>query len=128
LLVRSVCSVSSEGVLWSLSRVASAGTLVVASLHCPSSLLTRHFTHLILLTCDGRLAYHGPFHLAMDLFSDALSLKRPMGFSDVEFLLDVVSPRAREEGEHTKARMDGVVSAFQASAFPLHNPPPPENT
>jgi hypothetical protein len=120
--------VSSEVVLWSLSRVASAGTLVVASLHCPSSLLTRHFTHLLLLTCDGQLAYHGPFASAVGLFKDALSLPIPPGFSDVEFLLDMVSPRAGEKAQDTKRRMHDVLTAFQASALPLHDPPAPETS
>jgi hypothetical protein len=120
--------VSSEVVLWSLARVASAGTLIVASLHCPSSLFTRHFTHILLLTCDGRLAYHGPFSSAVGLFSGALSLKPPPGFSDVEFLLNMVSPRAGEERDEIKRRLADVIRAFEHSTLPLPHPPPPETS
>jgi hypothetical protein len=62
------------------------------------------------------------------LFSGALSLKPPPGFSDVEFLLDMVSPRAGEEKGETKRRMEVVVRAFEHSTLPLLYPPPPETS
>ncbi len=38
----------------------------MASVHCPSSKTYHLFTHLLLLTCDGRMAYSGPAQEALD--------------------------------------------------------------
>lgn len=48
-----------ERVFRSLRAMADDGKIVIASLHCPSSLMYHSSTNAILLTSDGRLAYHG---------------------------------------------------------------------
>lgn len=40
----------------------------VSQVHCPSSEMVRLFSHLLLLTGDGRLAYHGPMTDALKHF------------------------------------------------------------
>jgi ATP-binding cassette subfamily G (WHITE) protein 1 len=61
-------SVMSESVVATLRELASGGRMVVTSIHCPSSDLMRYFTHLVLLTYDGRLAYHGERAKAVEHF------------------------------------------------------------
>lgn len=49
-----------EAIVSLLRDMADRGRIVITCVHCPSSDLMRHFTDLLLLTHDGRLAYHGP--------------------------------------------------------------------
>lgn len=44
------------------------GRIVMASVHTPSSEMCQQFTHVLLLTCDGRLAYHGRQDQAIKYF------------------------------------------------------------
>lgn len=53
-------SVMGESVVCTLQHLARQGRLVMASVHSPSSHMVKRFTHLLVLTSDGRLAYHGP--------------------------------------------------------------------
>lgn len=50
-----------------LSR-SDGGRIVLTCVHCPSSDLVGYFDSLLLLTHDGRLAYHGPRHAALQHF------------------------------------------------------------
>lgn len=65
---RRLDSVMAESVVWSLSELRRKGKLVVASVHCPSSEMLHLFSHLLLLTGDGRLAFHGPMTDALKHF------------------------------------------------------------
>lgn len=62
-------SVMSESIFASLKDLADGGRIVMASIHCPSSEACLLFSHLMLLTCDGRLAYHGPIKRGIAYFS-----------------------------------------------------------
>jgi hypothetical protein len=53
--------------LFDLSR-SDGGRIVMTCVHCPSSGLVTYFDSLLLLTHDGRLAYHGPRHAAVPHF------------------------------------------------------------
>lgn len=53
-------SVMAETIVSLLAEMAKRGRIVVTCVHCPSSDLMRHFTDLVLLTYDGRMAFHGP--------------------------------------------------------------------
>lgn len=59
----------SESIFASLKDLADNGRIVMASVHCPSSEACTLFTHLLLLTCDGRLAYHGPIRRGLEYFA-----------------------------------------------------------
>jgi ABC-type multidrug transport system ATPase subunit len=59
----------SRAVISLLSDLAAGGRMVLASVHCPSSDSMRMFTHVLLLTHDGRLAYHGPRSAAVANFT-----------------------------------------------------------
>lgn len=63
-----------ETVVSTLAQLASTGRIVVASLHCPSSDVMAHISHLMLLTYDGRVAYHGPRTEAVGHFVSAGSV------------------------------------------------------
>jgi ABC-type multidrug transport system ATPase subunit len=52
-----------------LSR-SDGGRIVITCVHCPSSDLVTYFDSLLLLTHDGRLAYHGPCHAAISHFQN----------------------------------------------------------
>jgi ABC-type multidrug transport system ATPase subunit len=53
-------SVMAESVVATLSELAQKGRIIMTSMHCPSSNIMSRVTHILLLTHDGRLAYHGP--------------------------------------------------------------------
>lgn len=59
----------SESIFATMKDLTYQGRVVVASVHCPSSETVHSFSHLILLTCDGRLAYHGPGDKALAHFA-----------------------------------------------------------
>lgn len=42
-------------------QASGRGTLVVSSLHCPAASWSVYFSHMLLLTADGRMAYQGPY-------------------------------------------------------------------
>lgn len=56
-----VGSTMAEGIAQTLQRLSSRGVTVIASMHCPSSTIAQHFGTVLLLTPDGRTAYHGPY-------------------------------------------------------------------
>jgi ABC-type multidrug transport system ATPase subunit len=55
-----------EGIAETLQRLSSRGVTVIASMHCPSSTIAQHFDAVLLLTPDGRTAYHGPYQQVLD--------------------------------------------------------------
>lgn len=44
-----------------MMQASGRGTLVVSSLHCPAASWSTYFSHMLLLTADGRMAYQGPY-------------------------------------------------------------------
>jgi len=54
-----VDSVMADSVINHMKELAENGRIVLASIHSPSSEMCLLFTHFLLLTGDGRLAFHG---------------------------------------------------------------------
>lgn len=61
-------SVMAESVVASLRELANRGVVVMASIHSPNSEMVNLFTHMVLLTGDGRLAFHGRMQDALQHF------------------------------------------------------------
>lgn len=119
-------SVMSESIFESLKDLAGGGRIVMASVHCPSSEACQLFSHLMLLTYDGRVAYHGPTLQGIGHFS-ALKYFCPEHYNPADFYLKLISftPGAEAEGE--VRRMDLLNDAFQKSDMRLMKPLPTDN-
>ncbi|TFJ88638.1 hypothetical protein NSK_000207 [Nannochloropsis salina CCMP1776] len=119
-------SVMSESIFQSLKDLAGGGRIVMASVHCPSSEACQLFSHLMLLTYDGRVAYHGPTLQGIGHFS-ALKYFCPEHYNPADFYLKLISftPGAEAEGE--VRRMDLLNDAFQKSDMRLMKPLPTDN-
>lgn len=81
-LVWVVHSNMAEGLAQSLQSLSSRGITVIASMHCPSSTIAQHFSSVLLLTPDGRTAYHGPYqqvHRRRLLMSHGIFRGNPVG-------------------------------------------------
>ncbi|EWM26638.1 abc subfamily abcg [Nannochloropsis gaditana] len=119
-------SVMSESIFQSLKDLADGGRIVLASVHCPSSEACQLFSHLMLLTYDGRVAYHGPTLQGIGYFS-ALKYFCPEHYNPADFYLKLISftPGAEAEGE--VQRMDLLNDAFQKSDMRLMKPLPTDN-
>jgi ABC-type multidrug transport system ATPase subunit len=123
-----------ESVIRSLSSVAAGGAGVLASLHSPTSAMATFFTHAIVLTADGRLAYQGPYSHVEAYLLTHLRRQVPPSFSTIELVLSLVARHSSGEGEaeHESAqalgkRMGGLVEAFAASGLAVKDPLPIEN-
>lgn len=129
------CSVMAESVIRSLSSVAACGAGVLTSLHSPTSAMAAFFTHVMVLTTDGRLAFHGPYSQIENYLLGSLGLQVPPHFSTVEFVLSLVARQHHntdKEGEeedelHLSKRMDKLERAFATSSLAVQHPLPPEN-
>lgn len=107
------------------------GRIVLASAHCPSSTSFTLFTHLILLTADGRLAFQGPCgnDEALAFFTGpGLGFTPPhKHFNPADFYLALVSAAPGADPAEETARMDTLSEAFQASDMRLREPLPADN-
>ena len=60
----------SESIFATMKDLTYKGRIVMASVHTPSSEMCQQFTHVLLLTYDGRLAYHGRQDQAIKYFQN----------------------------------------------------------
>jgi ABC-type multidrug transport system ATPase subunit len=60
----------SESIFATMKELTLKGRIVMASVHTPSSEMCQQFTHVLLLTYDGRLAYHGRQDQAIKYFQN----------------------------------------------------------
>ncbi len=121
-----------ESIFTTLHDLATQrGHLVMASAHCPSSTTFNLFTHLLLLTADGRLAYHGPCASdeALAFFTGpGLDFSLPTKhFNPADFYLSLVSAAPGADAGAEAARMDRLSAAFQASGMRVAAPLPADN-
>jgi hypothetical protein len=121
-----------ESIFQTLHDLATKeGRLVMASAHCPSSATFNLFTHLLLLTADGRLAYHGPCanDEALSYFTGpGLEFSLPQKhFNPADFCLSLVSAAPGADPVAEAARMERLSEAFQASSMRLPEPLPTDN-
>jgi len=93
----------------------------MASVHCPSSEACQLFSHLMLLTCDGRLAYHGPTLQGINYFS-SLKYFCPEHYNPADFYLKLISFTPGGEVEREGARINLLSEAFQRSAMCVRKP------
>ncbi len=119
-------SVMSESIFASLKDLADGGRVVMASVHCPSSEACLLFSHLMLLTYDGRLAYHGPTLDGIRYFS-TLKYFCPEHYNPADFYLKLISFTPGGVAETEGARMDLLNDAFKNSDMRLANPLPTDN-
>jgi len=115
-----------ESVVQSLRQVADRGAIVISSIHSPTSVMVKIFTHILLLTCDGRLAFHGRFSEAAQHFS-RLGFAVPKTYNPSEFFLKTVSLLPSLTAEENTKRMEYLVDGFNKSDHALANPPPVTN-
>jgi len=112
-------SVMAENIIVLLRHLAlTRNILVLATIHGPSSQIFSHFSHLLLLTNDGRLAFHGSVSDALVHVSEGLGRPLPDAYNPADhFVRLVVSKpgggiRAMEE---RRKENDWLVEAFEAS-------------
>lgn len=128
-----------EAIVALLRRLAgSRGLMVLATIHSPSSQLFAYFSHLLLLTADGRLAFHGAVPDALAHFA-ALGLPLPEAYNPADHFIKLVvrtppkDPQAGVGGHgggHRRRRQaceaervkekdsnDALVAAFRASPY-----------
>ena len=67
---------------------------VIASVHAPSSALYSLFTHVLVLSHAGRLAYFGPTKQLVS-FLGGLGFHCPVNFNVADFVLSLVSLKVR---------------------------------
>lgn len=103
-------------------------TIVMATVHSPSSQMFSHFTHLLLLTNDGRVAFHGS---VKDALAHVTVLGRPLpeAYNPADhFIKLVVSKPVKNEdkdaAEKMKASNDLLVTAYRQSPYILTDIPP----
>ena len=113
----------SESIFMTLKDLTQKGRIVMASVHCPSSEMAQQFTHVILLSCDGRLAYHGRQDKALTYFS-GLGYNCPAAYNPADFYLKLISAAPGADVAVESARMDKLVEAFKASDMVRKNPLP----
>ena len=122
-----------------LRRLAgSRGLMVLATIHSPSSQLFAYFSHLLLLTADGRLAFHGT---VPDALAHVAALGRPLpeAYNPADHFIKLVvrtppkethagggsshssSQRRRQQranaNEEERDSNDALVTAFKASPY-----------
>ncbi|TFJ86806.1 hypothetical protein NSK_001894 [Nannochloropsis salina CCMP1776] len=120
-------SVMSESIFGTLKDLTQSGRIVVASVHCPSSEMCQQFTHVLLLTFDGRLAYHGRQDAAIRYFS-SLSYQCPENYNPSDFYLKLISATPGADSAEEKARMNKLVAAYNASDMVRKTPLAPDET
>lgn len=62
-------SVMAESIFDTMHALSQRGRIVMASVHSPSSDVCHLFSHVLLLTCHGQIAYHGQTNKAIDYFA-----------------------------------------------------------
>jgi len=94
--------------------------LVMATIHAPSSQIFSLFSHVLLLTNDGRLAFHGTISNALLYASSCLKRPLPDAYNPADHLVRLVVSKpgggasAREE---RRKENDWLVQSFAASAY-----------
>ena len=123
----SVDSVMAENIVVLLRHLAvTRGILVLATIHGPSSQIFRNFTHLLLLTNDGRLAFHGSVGDALVHAGTALGRPLPEAYNPADHFVKLVvtkpggGPAAEEE---RTAQNDWLVQAYVDSPYRLPDMP-----
>lgn len=132
-----------EAIVSLLRRLAgSRGLMVLATIHSPSSQLFAYFSHLLLLTADGRLAFHGTIPDALAHVA-ALGRALPEAYNPADHFIKLVvrtlpkethaaggssshsshsSHRRRQQqranaNEEERGSNDALVAAFKASPY-----------
>ncbi|XP_054287861.1 protein scarlet [Macrosteles quadrilineatus] len=82
-------SFSAATIVQALQTFAAAGKTVVCTIHQPSSELFTMF-HQILLVADGRIAYLGPSHTALDFFQ-SIGYVCPEDFNPADYLIQTLA-------------------------------------
>jgi ATP-binding cassette, subfamily G (WHITE), eye pigment precursor transporter len=109
-------SVMAEALIMTLSDLTAKGRIVIASIHSPSSEMIKLFTHTVLLTCKGRLAFHGRIPDALTHFA-TLGYKLPEAYNPSDFFLQLLSFRPHLKDDNDQKRIDSLVTEFKASSF-----------
>ena len=118
-----------ESIFQTLKDLTTQGRrIVMASVHCPSSKTCHLFTHLVLLTSGGRVAYNGPCDQdqALEYFA-GLKYAYPKNYNPGDFYLSLISAAPGVDPEEERLRMDQLSAAFQASEMRLREPLPTDN-
>lgn len=89
--------------------------------------MCQQFTHVLLLTFDGRLAYHGRQDAAIRYFS-SLSYQCPENYNPSDFYLKLISATPGADSAEEKARMNKLVAAYNASDMVRKTPLAPDET
>ena len=112
-------SVMAENIIVLLRHLAlTRNILVLATIHGPSSQIFSHFSHLLLLTNDGRLAFHGSVSDALMHVSESLGRPLPEAYNPADHFIRLVvtkpggGVRAMEQRRNEN---DWLVEAFEAS-------------
>ena len=121
-------SVMSESIFQTLKDLTVQGRrIVMASVHCPSSKTYHLFSTLILLTCDGRLAYNGPASTALAYFQGTLGLKCPAMYNPGDLVLELVSASPEVDVNEELRRMNEIHEAYIQSSMFISQPLPPDS-
>lgn len=120
-------SVMSESIFQTLKDLTTQGRIVIATVHCPSSKTYHLFSNLILLTCDGRLAYSGPAAQALSYFQAALGIECPQHYNPADFVLELVSAEPGVPLQEELRRMDALSLAYAQSFMKIQNPLPADD-
>jgi len=119
-------SYQTQQIFQTLKDLTNQGRIVLATVHCPSSKTYHLFSNLILLTCDGRLAYSGPAAQALSYFQATLTMECRQHYNPADFVLELVSPEPGVPLEEELRRMDVLSHAYAHSNMHVTNPLPPD--
>jgi len=105
-----------KSVCISLRSIAAGGRLVIGTIHQPSSDTFALFTHVMLMT-QGRLIYMGPRQTLSTYFEKLgdPSFLCPKNYNPADFFVMLVALHPQDV-DASQQRIDGLVSAYQASA------------
>jgi len=115
----SVDSVMAESIVVLLRHLAlTRSILVLATIHGPSSQIFSHFTHLLLLTNDGRLAFHSSVADALIHASEKLGRPLPEAYNPADHFVRLVVTKPGggvAAMEERRKENDWLAQAFEAS-------------
>jgi len=105
-----------KSVCIALRSIAAGGRLVIGTIHQPSSDTFALFTHVMLMT-QGRLVYMGPRKTLATYFEKLgdHTLFCPKNYNPADFFVVLVALHPQDV-DASQRRIDGLVSAYQASA------------
>ena len=109
-------------VVWTLSRVATAGLTVAAILHQPSWRILERVDDVLCLARGGRTAFCGPADEALAYF-DGLGFACPPGESPAAYLISLLGGTPSLPADEA-ARAAGPAAAAAAAALAPPTPPP----